>query len=135
MDESTVLQLICTALRRFIDPMFARYLTVERLDVPLVTKAQITANQNDYAIGNGSAFRVSSDASRNVTGITGGFGGKLLIIINVGAQSIVLQNQNTGSAAANRIITGTGADYTLATLKTVMLIYDATTTRWNLFGQ
>jgi hypothetical protein len=94
------------------------------------TKSEITANQNDYAIGSGTAFRMSSDASRNVTGLTGGSDGKLLIIRNVGAQNIVFTNEDAASTAANRITTSTGANITLAPNGTLTLMYDATSSRW-----
>jgi hypothetical protein len=93
-------------------------------------KSQITANQNDYAIGDGAVFLMSSDASRNVTGIAGGAEGRVIIIFNQGAQNIVFQNQNAGSSAANRIITGTGADITVAADGQIMLVYESTNSRW-----
>jgi hypothetical protein len=102
-----------------------------------LTPAQITADQNDYnpestASNRSSAWRISSDASRNVTGIAQGLNGRLLFLVNIGAQNIVLQNENASSAAANRIITGTGADVTLAADDTAILWYDSTTARWRL---
>ena len=97
-----------------------------------VTVAQLTGNVNDWAIGIGTTFRISSDASRNVTRIAGGTDGRWIRLSNIGAQNIVLQNQNAGSSAANRIITGLGADLTLAADKTVDLWYDDTTDRWRI---
>lgn len=92
--------------------------------------AQITADQNDYAIGSGTFFRLSTDASRTITGMTGGSDGKWMAIANVGSFSLVLANQSASSAAANRIITGTGASITIAPDEQVRIIYDATTQRW-----
>lgn len=94
--------------------------------------AQITGDQNDYAPGNYRTLRLSTDASRNITGIAGGVANRELRIVNAGAQDIVLQDQNTGSTAANRIITGTGADITLAAGDIALLWYDDTTDRWRV---
>ena len=100
------------------------------------TPAQITADQNDYVGAEGTAtsrstvWRISSDAARNITGIGNPLQGRVLTLINVGAQNIVIQNQNALSTAANRVITGTGADVTLAADDTMDLWYDSTTARW-----
>jgi hypothetical protein len=93
--------------------------------------AQITSNQNDYAIGAGSFFRLSTDASRNITSMTGGVDGKNIVIVNVGAQNIVFTHDDgaTGTAA-NRITSSTGASITVAPNGSVTFIYDATTQRW-----
>ena len=102
----------------------------------VVTPAQITANQNNYAIGTANVLRLSSDAARNITGIVNGGSptedGRELLIINVGAQDIVLTNEDAASTAINRIITGTGASVTLATLASARLIYDVTSARWRI---
>ncbi len=96
--------------------------------------AQLTAAQNNYAIGNYTVLRISTDASRAITGMTGGFKGRILIIINVGAQPLVLSNNSASSAAANRITTGTGADVTVATLTSAILYYDSTSTVWRILA-
>jgi len=72
-------------------------------------------------------FRLSTDASRNITGITNGADGREIVLINVGLFNIVLVNDAT-STAANRFLFG--ADYTLAAGKSIDLIYDATASRW-----
>lgn len=100
------------------------------------TPSQITSDQNDYAFAGGTSSyifqRLSSDASRSITGIAGGGDGKHLILANVGSSEIVLANENAGSSAANRIITGTGQNLTLAPNVVARLVYDATTQRWRV---
>lgn len=95
------------------------------------TATQITANQNDYAIPAATTLRMSSDAARNVTGIVARKD-TTLTLINVGAQNIVLQNENAGSTATNRIITGTGADITMAADDVATLWYDTVSGRWRV---
>jgi len=98
-----------------------------------ISPAQIVANQNDYAPANvtiASILRLNTDASRNITGIVDARDGVLKTIINVGANPIVLQNQNAGSAAANRF--DFGADVTLAAKQSATIRYDGTDARWKL---
>ena len=93
--------------------------------------AQITSNQNDYPIGTGTFFRLSTDASRNITSMTGGADGKHLIIVNVGSNNIVFTHDDgaTGTAA-NRILSSTAANLTIVPNGSITLIYDGTTQRW-----
>jgi hypothetical protein len=108
----------------------------EGLTVVASTPSQITANQNNYAFAGGnSAYifqRLSSDASRNITGISGGADGKRLIMANVGSFNIVLTNQDALSTAANRLLTGTGGSITLGADQWIQLVYDGTTSRWRV---
>jgi hypothetical protein len=76
--------------------------------------SQITSNQDNYSPGVGLEQEWSSDASRNVTGMLAGQDGEIRWVYNVGAQDIVLQHENASSSAANRWLTSTGADVTLA---------------------
>lgn len=92
--------------------------------------AQITANQNNYDPGNYIVLRISTDASRNITGFDGGLQGRVLIIFNVGSQNVVLKNQDASSDADNRIATNTGADITISANEMAFLYYDSTTSRW-----
>lgn len=111
-----------------------------RWSLRALTPAQLVADANNYdpestASNRASTWRLSSDASRNITGIAAGIlNGRFLYIVNVGANPIVLQNQNAGSADANKIITGTGADVTLAADGVAVLQYDSTTARWRILS-
>jgi len=106
-----------------------------RFSLVALTPAQITADQNDYnpestATNRSSFWRISSDASRAITGIANGLDGRFLVLVNVGSNAITLKNEDAGSSAANRIITGIGATVTLDADDTAELIYDSTTSRW-----
>lgn len=121
--------------------VFNRRLNVFGFALPQSTLAQITANQNNYTIAdNNSVMRLSSDASRDITGIVVSHGtaitnadGEWLQLINVGSNNIVLKNQDANSTAANRLLTSTGADVTLGANEVANLFYDATTSRWRVF--
>lgn len=94
--------------------------------------AQITVNQNNYAFATSGAQRVSTDASRTITGFTNitASTGRLLIVTNVGSFDVVFAHENAGSTAANRLLSSTGADIIVGANKTITFQYDATTTRW-----
>lgn len=106
------------------------------------TSFSITGINNDYnpestATNRSTVWRISvslATADDSITGIANGLQGRLLTIINVGNDPFTLKNQNVNSAAANRIITGTGADVTLAVDDTAILWYDSTTSRWRLIN-
>lgn len=100
--------------------------------------SQITANQNNYTAGNAGAviLRLSSDASRNITGFAasnGNVSGEVRTFINVGAQNIVLTDQDLASTDVNRFICPGAASVTLAANEAANLVYDGTTQRWRVF--
>ena len=108
----------------------------------VVTPQQIVANQNDYSpafqpsmdgmAGLHKILRLSTDASRDITGVMARRGGAVVWIWNVGAQNIVLKHQSTNSQAQNRFLSSTGLDVTITPDGYAMLTYDATTQRWRL---
>ena len=102
------------------------------------TPSQITADQNNYALSLTGYFqRVSSDASRNITGISGGSEGQVHLLVNVGTNPIVLKHDDSGSTATNRLYCSTGADITLTSTATAKqaaeIIYDGTLQRWLVY--
>lgn len=92
--------------------------------------AQITANQNDYSptgITTTTVLRLSSDAARDITGITGGSSGRILILLNVGAFNITLKDDTTSTAENRFQLNG---DIVLGPDESVWLWYDSTSSRW-----
>jgi hypothetical protein len=83
---------------------------------------------------------VSSDASRDITGIvktaisdSDSTGTQpILILLNVGAQNIVLKDESVSSAEANRF--ALKADITLAPDGGAILVYDSDNSRWRCAG-
>lgn len=102
---------------------------------------QLTVDQNNYQAGSGRSlfYRLSSDASRNLTGFNPAGGtnqdGEIHYFINVGSNNIVLVNESASSTAANRFANSTGADITLAANEAALLVYDNTSARWRVFKQ
>lgn len=107
-------------------------------DVPLFdvqnedTPAQFTGDQNNYDPGNYDTLRVSSNASRTVTGIAQGRKGRRILWANVGSNNIVFAHQSGSSTDINRIITSDGASFTLAADELCITYYDSTAQRWRL---
>lgn len=101
-----------------------------------ITPAQITADQNNYSpTGLSAANRLllSSDASRNITGLDSLEDGTTLFITNVGAFDIILKDESSSSLAKNRF--SFGADITLSAGGLGVLIqYDTAAKRWRGYG-
>lgn len=96
-----------------------------------ISPAQITANQNDYdpsGLSNASTLRLSTDASRNITGLAGGTDGRLMVVHNVGSNNIVFKDEDAGSTAANRF--ALSSDLTLSADQCAIFQYDAAASRW-----
>lgn len=99
-----------------------------------LTPAQITSNQDNYnptGAGAANVLRVSCDAARSITGLGFPAQNKTIILENVGGYTITLVN-NATSTAANRFLLG--ADFELEADKSVILIYDSTSSRWRMVG-
>lgn len=132
-----ILASLVFALTAQAAPFLASDLTVQNtVTMPGdVTPSQITSNQNDYnpaSLSTAHNLRLSSDASRNITGLVAGANGRELYIYNVGSFSIVLVNQSSSSTAANRF--ALGADVTLTASSGILLKYDTTSSRWLAIG-
>ena len=103
------------------------------------TNTQITSNQNNYALGDDITkilFYISSDASRNITGLSSDDNtyGRVIILYNTGSQNIVLKNEDAGSTATNRF--SFPADITLGAKQSVTLRYDGeVSSRWQCIGK
>lgn len=101
----------------------------------IISPAQITANTNDYAptgFSTAAVLRLSSDAPRNITGLAAGTSAREVRILNIGAQDIVLTNNDAASSAANRFLLG--ANVTLNPSEGIVIWYDATSGGWRSFA-
>jgi hypothetical protein len=99
-----------------------------------VTPAQIVANTDNYAptgLGHNLTFRLSTDASRNLTGIVAQAGGTRMRLMNVGSFDLVLVHDAT-STAANRFLCPGSANKTLNANDSVDIEYDSTSSRWRV---
>jgi len=106
-------------------------------DVPYTTlsPSQITANQNDYSptgLSMGNVLRLSTDQARKITGLAGGYDGRVIEIQNVSALNgdgdLILNAEDTSSTAANRFLLDN--DLILEPGSGCILTYDGTSARW-----
>jgi hypothetical protein len=96
---------------------------------------------NDTTSGTGVALaavsnsivRLTNAALVSFNNIPAGFSGQKVIVVNRTTVDVSIIN-DAGGTAANRILTGTGADITLSIDAALTFEYDATTTRWQIVG-
>jgi Collagen triple helix repeat (20 copies)/Chaperone of endosialidase len=98
------------------------------------TDYSTTGSANDVALGNASLIRLTGSSAQTLTGIVAGSDGQTLTLVNAAAQAATLSNNSASSTAANRIITGTGSDLSLAAGASVQMIYDSGASVWRVVG-
>jgi len=102
----------------------------------IITPTALAADADDYDLNDAQIARlsVSGGADRTVTGIDVSMHPSARIdLINVDATfNIILADADVGSAAANRIITGTSASITIAPDGAARLLYDPVSTMWRV---
>lgn len=101
-----------------------------------VTVPSITVSKDNFnptGVDVATVLRLSSDASRTISGIAAQTPGKRLFLLNVGAQDIVLSNSNASSSAANRF--DIAADITITTKKCALIYYDGTDSNWKALSR
>lgn len=85
---------------------------------------------------NYSFIRITGpDNNYEVTGITGGLEGRILLLFNDTAHDLKLKDEDILSTAANRFSCHDGSDQTIHDGGAVMLIYSAASSRWVQFGK
>lgn len=112
------------------------FLTSEFIVSGVISPSQITAQQDNYSptgLSTASVLRLTSDASRDITGIALGQAGKVLLIHNIGVQNIVLKDESASSTAANRF--ALVGDITLTGDESTLIQYDAVSSRWRALSR
>jgi hypothetical protein len=103
-----------------------------------IHRADITlgnGDNNNKALGGATFAKVTGPtAAFAVTGFAGGSDGRTLLLYNSTSQTMTIKNNNTGSAAANRILTLTESDVALRANKQsfATFIYDSNQSLWIL---
>lgn len=83
---------------------------------------------------NRSIIRIAGGAATTVQGILSGLSGQLMTITNINADDLIIQHENAGAVAANRIVTPDNADITVTQNSSVELFYDGTAARWRVIS-
>lgn len=95
-----------------------------------------STNQNDYApsgIGTATHLMLNVGASIKITGISAPAFPQVLTVINTSTDYLLwLENQNTSSTAANRMILPKGFPAFLMPGDSITLRYDTTASRWRV---
>jgi hypothetical protein len=80
--------------------------------------------------------RYNGTAAATFQGIVAGTSGQILYLHNPSAYTLTLadQSDSTDATAANKIITGTGADLPIPTQTSVTMQYDSASARWRVTG-
>jgi hypothetical protein len=99
----------------------------------------LVADASPLTLPTSSVVRITSDASYNIDGIGAdnlaaaqNEMSKITFINANAAFDLVLQNEDAGQTAADRIITGTGSPDTIVPNTTRELWYDSTSARWRV---
>ena len=100
----------------------------------IISPAQIAANTDDYnptGLATARILRLTTDASRNLTGIVAPnpIMSQVLTICNVGSFDLVLAHNST-STLTNRLFLAGSANLTLTPHKSITMFYDTVTARW-----
>lgn len=103
----------------------------------VLTPTTLAADTHDYAPTRhqeAAIFRLSASAAVNLTGLQGGSDAREVVLMNVGANNIVLSHESASSTAAYRWLGPGSASVTLRPDGWVRAIYDATSARWRIMG-
>jgi len=78
--------------------------------------------------------RLTNGSLVSVSGIVAGASGQYMTVENQTGNLILINNNDSGATAANRIFTGTGANVTMSNNASFTFVYDTTQSRWMLVG-
>jgi hypothetical protein len=96
---------------------------------------ELVADLDNVRLARAIVHRFSTNASRTITGFFAlDLDSQLRVIVNVGANDLVLANNSASSSAANRILCHTGANITLGPNESALIFYDRTSARVRTVG-
>jgi hypothetical protein len=105
--------------------------TTTYLNLPVTTYTAVNGDTDNLVTSKSSVVRITGPTGGfGFTGIAGGVNGRVVTLINTTSQNMTIYNQNAGSSAENRIITGTGANIATTGSGAVSLIYLVDDSRW-----
>ncbi len=102
------------------------------------TDVTSSGQQNNYTLAaTDTVLRVGNLTDVQFSGFVVGSPGpfaRVLVVFAAGTGSVTLQNESLASDAGNRIITGSGVDFTIPSPGAAILTYDVTSSRWRVLG-
>lgn len=108
--------------------------TLTTLVTPKGADYATTGSVNDLTTAGLSLLRYTGTGTATITGLANGSDGKYLTIVNAGTGALILNNADSGSLAANRILTGSATPTIVPVAGSISLIYDAGVTNWRVIG-
>lgn len=96
--------------------------------------SNLPGNITSLNTGTAGSIRFINAGFTGLSGMNGYDNGKVIYLINATAGSVTVYNEAAGATAVERIVTGTGADLTLAAGAAIVAKYDSTTQRWRVVG-
>lgn len=94
----------------------------------------VVGTANALAIGNNTFVRVTS-AMTTLNGITAGFDGQHLALVNIGIGSpYLITNESLSAVAGNRIVTGTNGQIEIGVGAMALFVYDGLSARWRMLN-
>lgn len=112
---------------------FSTGITVSNLDFTQAVDSTTTgANQNVAAPTVGTIIFTNASLS-SIQNIGAGAAGRVLVIKNSTGVNVTINN-DSGGTAADRIVTGNGANIILPTTASLLLQYDSSASRWTVIG-
>jgi hypothetical protein len=99
------------------------------------TSATFQDDVNDFTLdANYTLHRISAVNSQiDVSGFAGGVDGRVVILVNVGSQTMTILFESNFSQAQNRII-GSGGNFSMQQNKAVSMVYDGISQRWRIYA-
>lgn len=94
----------------------------------------LTADQDNYYIGNYDVLMILSLLQVNITGLSGGVKGRYLKIFNVGIYDITFLNDSASSLDVNRIFTESETSVSIGAKGWIDFYYDEAISKWRSAG-
>jgi len=99
-----------------------------------ISPTALAAETNNWAptnLATSTTVRVTLTGNQNLTGLTGGADGRIIILHNVDTvDTLTLLDESASSTAANRFFLSGSTNLAVSPEQSVMLRYDATSSRW-----
>lgn len=106
-----------------------------RSEIATATDAATTGSNASLAAFTQGIIRLTNASLVSLANIPAGNSGQQLEIVNRTGNSVsIVDSASAVGTAANRILTGTSANITLASDASLLLEYDATSARWQIIG-
>lgn len=98
------------------------------------TTISVAGTQNALNRGGGSSIYFAVFGTVTLNGIAGGQDGMILYLFTGVSATLIINNENVGAIAANRIATNTNGTVTISGRGGATLIYDGTSNLWRVIG-